>query len=189
MRQLFRGQGASRGSALGRARVRLPATLDVVEEHIAEDAVEPELERLHAAIAGVRDEMHALRERLHGALAHEVGEFLDLHTLLLDDPELLQGLDELIRSRRYSADYALKLQRDRIASVFEAMDDAYFRSRVEDIDQVIGRVRTALHRRDAGVLGRAGDILVCDSVAPAELAQLQAQGVMAIVATAGSPLS
>ncbi|HEY4555890.1 MAG TPA: phosphoenolpyruvate--protein phosphotransferase, partial [Lysobacter sp.] len=91
--------------------------------------------------------------------------------------------------RRYSADYALKLQRDRIASVFEAMDDAYFRSRVEDIDQVIGRVRTALHRRDAGVLGRAGDILVCDSVAPAELAQLQAQGVMAIVATAGSPLS
>lgn len=189
MRQVIRGHGASRGSALGRARVRLPATLEVVEEHVAADAVEPELERLHAAIAGVRDEMHALRERLHGALAHEVGEFLDLHALLLDDPELLQGLDELIRVGRYSADYALKLQRDRIASVFEAMDDAYFRSRVEDIDQVIGRVRIALHRQDTAMPGRAGDILVCESVAPAELAQLQAQGVMAIVATSGSPLS
>ena len=31
-------------------------------------------------------EMHELRQRLHGALNQEVGEFLDLHALLLDDP-------------------------------------------------------------------------------------------------------
>ncbi|MBX9399777.1 phosphoenolpyruvate--protein phosphotransferase [Lysobacter sp. BMK333-48F3] len=189
MRQEFQGHGASRGSALGRARVRLPHALEVAEERIAHDQVEAELRRLHTAIDSVRQEMHALRERLHGALAHEVGEFLDLHTLLLDDPELLQGLDELIRTGHYAADYALRLQRDRIASVFEAMDDAYFRSRVDDIDQVIGRIHAALHRRDHDTLGVAGEILVTDNVAPAELAQLQAQGVMAIVTAAGSALS
>ncbi len=189
MRQEFIGHGASRGSALGRARVRLPHVLEVVEEHIPAKRVEGELSRLHAAIATVRKEMFGLRERLHGALAHEVGEFLDLHSLLLDDPELLQGLDELIRTGRYSADYALRLQRDRIASVFQTMDDAYFRSRVDDIDQVIGRVHAALHRRDAGMPGVAGEILVTDNVAPAEIAQLQTQGVMAIVTTTGSVLS
>lgn len=189
MRQAFVGHGASRGSALGRARVRLPHVLDVVEERIPASGVSDELKRLHTAIDTVRGEMHALRERLHGALAHEVGEFLDLHTLLLDDPELLHGLDELIRTGRYSADYALRLQRDRIAAVFASLDDAYFRSRVEDIDQVIGRIHAALHRRDAGMHGDAGDILITDNVAPAELAQLQAQGVVAIVTSAGSPLS
>jgi phosphotransferase system enzyme I (PtsI) len=189
MRQEFNGHGASRGSALGRARVRLPHVLEVVEEHIPAKRVEREIERLHAAIATVREEMFALRERLHGALAHEVGEFLDLHSLLLDDPELLQGLDELIRTGRYTADYALRLQRDRIASVFQNMDDAYFRSRVDDIDQVIGRVHAALHRRDAGMPGVAGEILVTDNIAPAEIAQLQTQGVMAIVTTSGSVLS
>lgn len=189
MRQEFIGHGASRGSALGRARVRLPHVLEVLEEHIPAKAVESEVARLHAAIATVRGEMFALRERLHGALAHEVGEFLDLHSLLLDDPELLHGLDELIRTGRYSADYALRLQRDRIASVFQTMDDAYFRSRVDDIDQVIGRIHAALHRHDAGVSGVAGEILVTDNVAPAELAQLQSQGVMAIVTTTGSILS
>jgi len=189
MRQEFNGHGASRGSALGRARVRLPHVLEVLEEHIPAKAVEAEVARLHAAIATVRGEMFALRERLHGALAHEVGEFLDLHSLLLDDPELLNGLDELIRTGRYSADYALRLQRDRIASVFQAMDDAYFRSRVDDIDQVIGRVHAALHRHDNGISGVAGEILVTDNVAPAELVQLQAQGVMAIVTTSGSVLS
>ncbi|WP_016904201.1 phosphoenolpyruvate--protein phosphotransferase, partial [Xanthomonas arboricola] len=37
--------------------------------------------------------------------------------------------------------------------------------------------------------GVAGEILVCDNVAPSELAQLQAQGVVGIVTTAGSALS
>jgi len=189
VRQEFTGHGASRGSALGRARVRLPHVLDVVEERIPAEAVHTELARLHDAIANVRSEMHTLRERLHGALMQEVGEFLDLHALLLDDPELLQGLDELVRVGRYSADYALRLQRDRIASVFAAMDDPYFQSRVEDVDQVIGRVHAALHRRECDLAGAAGEILVTDNVAPAELAQLQAQGVVAIVTSAGSALS
>ena len=187
MRLLLPGHGASRGCALGRARVRLPHVLEVAEERISD--VEAEVARLHAAILVVRGEMHAMRERLHGALAQEVGEFLDLHALLLDDPELLRGLDALIRTGRYSADYALRLQRDRIASVFTGMDDAYLRSRIDDIDQVIGRIHAALHRRMADVEGVAGEILVTDNIAPAELAQLQAQGVMAVVTSGGSALS
>ena len=187
MRRDLSAHGASRGSALGRARVRLPHALEVSEDRI--DDVEGELARLHAAIDAVREEMRELRARLHGALAHEVGEFMDLHALLLDDPELLQGLDGLIRQGRYSADYALRLQRDRIAAVFAGMDDAYLRSRVEDIDQVIGRVHAALHRCEADLQGVAGEILVTDNVAPAELAQLQARGVMAVVTSGGSALS
>ncbi len=189
MRQVLSGQGASKGNALGRARVRLPHALEVAEDQIAAEAIEGELERLHAAIAVVRDEMQATRERLHGALAHEVGEFLDMHALLLDDPELLQGLDELIRKGRYSADYALRLQRDRLAGVFEGMDDPYLRSRIEDIDHVIGRVHAALHQHEAELQGVAGEILVTDSIAPSEIAQLHSQGVMAIVTAGGSLLS
>lgn len=187
MRKDLSAHGASRGCALGRARVRLPHALEIDEARI--DDVDNELARLHAAIDVVREEMRELRARLHGALAHEVGEFIDLHALLLDDPELLQGLDGLIRDGRYSADYALRLQRDRIAAVFAGMDDPYLRSRIEDIDQVIGRVHAALHRRDAELQGVAGEILVTDNVAPAELAQLQARGVMAVVTSGGSALS
>ena len=189
MRRVLSGQGASRGGALGRARVRLPHALDVVEDRIEPELVEAEVARMHAAVDVVRAEMHQLRDRLHGALAHEVGEFLDLHALLLDDPELLAGLDDMIRTGRYTADYALRLQRDRIAAVFDGMDDAYLRSRIDDIDQVVGRLHAALHKRAAELQGIAGDILVTDSVAPTELAQLHAQGVLAVVTAGGSPLS
>jgi len=185
----FSGIAASRGIALGRARVRQPHALEVEQELVAADAVDAEVQRMHSAVATVRAEMHALRQRLHGALAHEIGEFLDLHALLLDDPELLSGIDALIRRKRYTADYALRLQRDRVANVFLGMDDPYLRSRIDDIDQVIGRLHAALHRRDADLMGIAGDVLVTDTIAPAELAQLQAQGVLAVITTTGSALS
>ena len=189
MRTLLSGHGASRGSALGRARVRLPHALEVAEQRIHANEVEAELRRLHVAVDATREEMHRLRDRLHGALAREVGEFLDLHALLLDDPELLYGLDELIRTGRYSADYALRLQRDRLAAVFEGMDDAYLKSRMDDLDHVIGRIHVHLQQRAVDAEGVAGDILVCDNIAPSELAQLQSQGVVAIVTAAGSALS
>ncbi len=186
----LRGHGASRGTALGRARVRLPHALDVAEQRIPASRVEAELARLHQAVGLARNEMHQLRERLHGALAREVGEFLDLHALLLDDPELLHGLDELIRGGRYSADYALRLQRDRLAAVFDGMEDAYLKSRMDDLDHVIGRIHAFLHKRQPdAVKGVAGEILVSDNVAPSELAQLQSQGVVGIVTSAGSALS
>lgn len=189
MRQVLSGHGASRGNALGRARVRLPHVLEVAEDRIDASAVDAELARLHAAIDTVRAEMLALRDRLHGALAHEVGEFIDMHTLLLDDPELLRGLEELICKGLYGANYALRLQRDRLAAVFAEMDDTYFRNRIDDIDHVIGRLHAALHKRKTDLQGVAGEILVADNVAPSELAQLQSQGVVAIVTTGGSALS
>lgn len=189
MRALLPGHGASRGSALGRARVRLPHVLDVVEQHIRADQIDDEVARLHEAVDATRHEMHSLRTRLHGALAKEVGEFLDLHALLLDDPELLHGLDELIRTGRYTADYALRLQRDRLAAVFDGMDDAYLKSRMDDLDHVIGRIHAHLHQRAADTPGVAGEILVSDNVAPSELAELQSQGVVAVVTAAGSTLS
>ena len=189
MRRQFPGHGASRGNALGRARVRQPHALEVAEERIPPERARDELARLHEAIDMVRSELRDLRSRLHGALAHEVGEFVDLHALLLDDPELLQGLDQLISVDLHGADSALRVQRDRLAAVFESLDDAYFRSRVEDIDHVIGRIHAALHRDDAQVGGIAGEILVSDSLAPSEVARLHAQGVLGIVTAGGSTLS
>jgi phosphotransferase system enzyme I (PtsI) len=131
-----------------------------------------------------------MRERVQGALAHELGEFLDIHQLILDDPELVLGLDDLIRTARYSVDYALKLQRDRLVAVFDAIDDPYLRSRREDVEHVIGRVWAALHRTPASETpGVSGEVLVTDSVAPAELSHLVERGVVAIITGTGSALS
>lgn len=191
MRLALSGIAAAKGLALGRARIREPHIQDIEERILAPEDVDAEVTRLHQAIAATRAELARLREQLQGALAQEIGEFLDLHALLLDDPDLVLGLVELIRTGRYAASYALKLQRDRLVAVFDAMDDPYLRSRREDIDHVIGRVQAALLRGLDGsdVIGLAGEVLVTDTVSPAEMAQLSERGVVAVLVSHGSPLS
>ncbi len=193
MRLVLPGTLASRGMALGRARLVQPSRYAVDTRPLGEDEIEGELEHLHRALDTARQELRELRGKLHGALAREVNEFIDAHSLLLDDAELLRGLDDLVRIGHYRAGAALKKQRDRLAAVFEAMDDPYLRSRKEDIDQVIARVVSALQRQTSAeerkLAARVGEILVADTIAPADMAQLAGNGLLGVVTSSGSAYS
>ena len=193
MRQLLYGTLAARGMTLGRARLVQPSRYLVDTRPLTEEEVPSELEHLHHALETARQELRELRGKLHGALAREVNEFIDAHSLLLDDAELLRGLDEMITIGRYRAGAALKKQRDRLAGVFSAMDDPYLRSRMEDVDQVIGRVISALQRQTSAeerkLAARVGEILVADTIAPADMAHLAGHGLLGVITSSGSPYS
>ena len=193
MRIVIKGIGASRGMALGRARLVQPSQFTVDETRLEVHEVEAEATRLEAALQTARGELQVIRAKLHGALAREIGEFIDAHSLLLSDPELVSGLFDLVRRGRYRASAALKTQRDRLAAIFEAMDDPYLRSRREDIDHVIGRVQAALSREtspaERQIAARVGAVLVSDQIAPAEMTHLAEQGVLGAVCTGSSALS
>jgi phosphotransferase system enzyme I (PtsI) len=187
------GSGASRGMALGRARLEQPSRYLVDERPLGEDEVEAEVERLKNAIRAAREELGQLRDKLHGAMAREVAEFIDAHSLMLADRELTSGVFDLIRVGRYRAGAALKMQRDRLVAVFEAMDDPYLRGRKEDVEHVIARVQAGLMRESSQeerrLASRVGEILVGDTVAPSELVPLAEHGVLGVVLTSGSQVS
>lgn len=192
-RLVLTGTAAARGMTLGRARLVQPNQISVDERPLPAAEVEAEVAKLATALSAARSELAALRDKLHGALSHEVGEFIDAHSMILDDPELVDGLYDLIRTGRLRASAALKVQRDRLVAAFDAIDDPYLRSRREDVDHVIGRVQGELTRdktpAERQIAARVGTILVSDTVAPAELAQMRESGVLALVTTGGSPLS
>jgi phosphotransferase system enzyme I (PtsI) len=179
--------------ALGRARLEHPSRYLIDERPLGEADVEAEIERLRRAIAAARNELQVLREKLHGTMAREVAEFIDAHSLMLADRELTTGVYDLIRIGRYRASAALKMQRDRLVAVFEAMDDPYLRSRKEDVDHVIARVQAGLMRESSTeerkLASRVGEILVSDTVAPSELVPLAEHGVLGVVLSSGSLVS
>ena len=193
MRRAFTGSPAAPGMALGRVRLEQPARFSIDTSPLPDAEIDGEVARLERAFAVARDDMAELRRKLHGALAREVGEFIDAHAQLLDDPELIEGLRAMIRKGHYRAEAALKAQRDRLVAVFDAMDDPYLRGRGEDVDHVIARVRNALARgassEEKKLATRVGEILVTDSIAPGELAHMASHGVLAVVAGSGSPYS
>jgi phosphotransferase system enzyme I (PtsI) len=179
--------------ALGRARLEQPSRYLVDDRPLSEAEVEAEVERLRQAIASAREELGSLREKLQGTVAADVAEFIDTHYLLLGDRELLAGLYDLIRVGRYRASAALKMQRDRLVAVFDAMSDPYLRSRREDIDHVIARVQAGLvresSREERRLASRVGEILVSDNVSPSELVPLAERGVLGVVLGSGSLVS
>ncbi|HEX5123561.1 MAG TPA: phosphoenolpyruvate-utilizing N-terminal domain-containing protein, partial [Rhodanobacteraceae bacterium] len=74
--------------ALGRARLEQPSRYLIDERPVTAEEIETELDRLNRAVAFARAELAALREKLSGVFAHEVGEFIDAHSLILADREL-----------------------------------------------------------------------------------------------------
>lgn len=193
MRRVLAGTAAAAGMALGRARLEQPARFTIDTTPLAAEDIDAEIARLERALAAAQTELTELRGKLHGALAHEVGEFIDAHSLLLHDADLVNGLRGMIRKGRYRAGAALKAQRDRLVAVFDAMDDPYLRSRREDVDHVIARVQSALARQasteEKKLASRVGEILVADSIAPAELAHLSGHGILGVVSGSGSTYS
>ncbi len=193
VRLLLQGTGASRGLALGRARLEQPSRYQVDSRPLAEDEVESEVERLRQAVTAARVELETLRERLRDSPAREAADFLDAHVLMLDDRELTAGAFELIQVGHHRAGAALKLQRERLAEVFEAIDDPYFRARREDIDHVLARVQAHLtresSREERRLAARVGEILIADSVAPSELVPLGEHGTLGVILRLGSSVS
>lgn len=192
-REVLTGVPVSPGLARGRARLIGLPRLPGAPETIAETEVETELLRLEEALATARGELADLRRRLSGALAHELGDFFDAHALLLEDPELVQGLFDLVRKARMSARAALKVQRDRLAEIFAGIEDPYLRSRFEDVEHVIARVLAWLNRAEQGeeasLRAGEGEVVVAETLPPAELAHFAEQGVRAVITEQGSPLS
>jgi len=184
---------ASRGLALGRARVVYPTHFEVEVEPIAPKDVPAELARFSAALDSAKRELATLKAKLKGVLARDVAEFIDAHAMMLDDPDLAEGVAERIRKGNLRATAALKAHRDRLAAAFDAIDDPYLRSRREDLDQVVARVFAALMRGAAQAKPRSRDeaatILVCETIAPADLGHWHDNGMVGAVFAGGSAFS
>ena len=133
------GLGVSSGIAIGRVHLLSHATLEVPHLTIPPRAVDKEVARFDKAVAEVRAELDALKASSE-MLAAEVGAFVELHEMILADPELSEVPKEIIRQRRCNAEWALVQQMERLVAEFDAFDDAYLRERQHDVKQVTERL-------------------------------------------------
>jgi len=191
MALVLTGLPASRGIAVGHARLLEGGDFEVPEYQIESEAVPAEIQRYRNALLAARVEMQLLFERLQEAVAHEVTELIEAHMLMLEDSALSDGPLEFIRSRSINAEWALKMQRDQLVHVFESMDDAYLRARVDDIDQVIARIHHALADRPTARFDSnlSECVVVAHDLAPGDLTQMAQLKVAGFISEAGGPLS
>ncbi len=188
------GIGVSRGIAIGKAHIILRGSIEVLESAIPEHLIDDEVARFLDAIEIARQQLEAIRERIPENTREDIVTFIDTHLLMLDDTTIVDRPVELIHEHGCNAEWALKLQRNAIIEVFEQMDDAYLRTRQDDVDHVINRIQRILldtwegeAHADTGLLENA--IVITDNLTPAETVLLQHLGVIAFATEYGGPLS
>lgn len=126
------GIPVSRGIAIGRAYLLAPATLDVPHYLLDPSQIDDEIARFHGAQSTVQHELDTLKSELPDDAPGEMGAFLDVHSLILNDTLLADAVIKLIRERRYNAEWALTTQLEVLVARFEDIDDEYLRERRAD---------------------------------------------------------
>ncbi|MGF6511424.1 phosphoenolpyruvate--protein phosphotransferase [Paraburkholderia sp. 32] len=187
------GIPVSRGIAIGRAYLIAPAALDVDHYLIEPPQIEGEVGRFRAAQQRVHEELNVLRADLAVDAPSEMGAFIDVHTMILNDVMLVQETIDLIRTRRYNVEWALTEQLERLSRHFDTIEDEYLRERKADIEQVVERVLKAL----AGAPGIVGNvhgacdemIVVAHDIAPADMMQFKTQTFQGFVTDLGGRTS
>ncbi len=138
------GAGVSGGIAIGYAHLVSTARLEVPHYELAPDEIEAEIERFDAAVAQVRGELIGLHASVPASAPAEMGAFLDVHIMILNDAMLSDTPRELIRTRCCNAEWALVQQMEMLIARFEEIEDAYLRERKADVRQVVERVLKAM---------------------------------------------
>ncbi|HVE07445.1 MAG TPA: phosphoenolpyruvate-utilizing N-terminal domain-containing protein, partial [Paraburkholderia sp.] len=91
------GIPVSRGIAIGRAYLIAPAALDVDHYLIEPAQIEGEIERFRSAQFAVSRELDELRADLSADAPTEMGAFIDVHSMILNDAMLAQETIDLVR--------------------------------------------------------------------------------------------
>lgn len=188
------GIGVSRGVAIGKAHIILRGSIEVLESAIPGHLIEEEVARFLSAVDSARRQLQAIQERIPVNTGVDIAAFIETHLLMLDDAMLVDVPVDLIRAHHCNAEWALKLQRNALVNVFEQMDDAYLRTRRDDIDYVINRIQRILLDSDQD--GEQGETFVLENsivlayeLNPAETMMLEHQGIRAFATECGGPLS
>ncbi|WP_300449179.1 phosphoenolpyruvate--protein phosphotransferase [Accumulibacter sp.] len=189
------GLPVSGGIAIGQAHLMSHATLEVSHLVIAPRLVDREVARFEAAVARVREEFANLKERMQHA-STEFGAFIDLHTMILSDPELAETPKQLIRERRCNAEWALVQQMEILVGQFERFDDQYLRERSYDVRQVVERVIKELVGQPGRMSLRTGKgikeenlIVVAHDLSPADVIAYKEHHFAAFVTDVGGSTS
>jgi phosphotransferase system enzyme I (PtsI) len=190
------GQAVSGGIAIGRAHLVSHAVLEVAQYQLRERDVAGELIRFDKAVTTAGAELNALRTEasVPGAPA-ELSAFVDVHSMILADPALTDGVRELIRERRCNAAWAMVQQMQLVVDQFDEFEDAYLRERKQDIVQVVERVLRVLQGKPRKLARRktigadADLIVVANDLSPADTIQFKSLKIGGFVTDLGGTTS
>ncbi|MEA3374826.1 MAG: phosphoenolpyruvate--protein phosphotransferase [Chloroflexota bacterium] len=183
------GIPASEGFVVAPAFIHHPPELDVERTTVAD--ADDEVSRLHDALRQARKQLTELQEDV-AEHDQDVAEIFEFQRMMLEDPTLVDAVEEEIRQASCNAEAAVEQVIDEWVRRFETGEDTLMRLRAADVRDAGNRVLRILlgiaEERPLCALPGAA-IVVADELTPSDTAQMDREKVRGICTAGGGATS
>ena len=150
-----------------------------------------ELTRLKRALVDTKRDIENLISVLRGRTGQDDVKVFECHLMILGDFTLLDETEQYILRDRLNAEAAVRKTANRARAQFGRMNDAYFRERVRDLDDIERRLLRSLtgFGGNSHLELKSPSVIVADDLTPSETVQLPREFVLGFATNGGSTTS
>lgn len=179
------GKSVFGGIAIG--KIQFYKRNEITIKRTRVEDVEAEVERFRNAKAKTLELLKGLYEKALEDVGEANAMIFEAHQLMLEDPDYVESIENIIRTQDVNAEYAIGATADNFAAIFEAMDDAYMQGRAADVRDVSERLLQALSSQNENVMVMDEPVIIAaDDLVPSETVQLDKDKVLSFVTMYGS---
>ncbi|MCD8825499.1 phosphoenolpyruvate--protein phosphotransferase [Staphylococcus gallinarum] len=189
MSQYINGIAASDGVAIAKAYLLVEPDLSFNSEKVTD--VDSEIEKFRNAIDTSKVELTKIRNNAEENLGADKAAIFDAHLLVLDDPELIQPIEDKINNEQVNAPTALTDVTGQFITIFESMDNEYMKERAADIRDVSKRVLAhilGVELPNPSMIDESV-VIIGNDLTPSDTAQLNKEFVQGFVTNIGGRTS
>lgn len=190
MSKLIKGIAASDGVAIAKAYLLVEPDLTFDKNEKVTD-VEGEVAKFNSAIEASKVELTKIRNNAEVQLGADKAAIFDAHLLVLDDPELIQPIQDKIKNENANAATALTDVTTQFVTIFESMDNEYMKERAADIRDVSKRVSShilGVELPNPSMIDESV-VIVGNDLTPSDTAQLNKEFVQGFATNIGGRTS
>lgn len=189
MTKNIRGIAASDGVAIAKAYLLVEPDLSFDNGTVTD--TEAEVAKFNGALNTSKVELTKIRNNAEQQLGADKAAIFDAHLLVLEDPELIQPIEEKIKNENVNAAQALTDVSNQFITIFESMDNEYMAERAADIRDVSKRVLAHILGVDLpnpSIIDESV-VIIANDLTPSDTAQLNKQYVQGFVTNIGGRTS
>ena len=151
---------------------------------------EAEVQRFQSAREEAAAQLGQLDEKALETVGEEDAAIFEIHQMMLEDDEYIEGVENHIRDEMLNAEAAVDRTAQELAAMFRGMDDEYMQGRAADVLDISRRVEQILNGGPAIDFSQYDQvILAADDLAPSETMQLDTKKILGFVLSGGSASS
>ncbi len=179
--------GVSPGVAIGKAFVQRRIEWEFIEQDVSIGLANEELEKLLQGVVRAKLELEQLKRSAGQWMQEEQLAIFNAHSMILSDPVWIQEMQDLILQQHKSAVWAVKETSEAYIMRFREMNDDYMRERAVDVQDIADRLIRVLQGRpeDGYPVFDEPVILVTNELTPSQVAQMDPDNILGIVAATG----